>query len=219
MALTLLLSAAAFGQSVTDCYNGVGIYLEPSPATLTSYTEYFGPPGTITAYVVLANPYNENTGEPITNLGGYEFWINVPSHVQVSYLLNGEAVNFMIAPEFFVGFTDAPMIVSDAQVLLVTLTIEAVTDEPAYFTIEESRNFGEITCPEDLIVTDRDDNWSVSRGTPVSYDMDAPVFCMFGPCAEAPGGYPLGGTGGVWGDCWVVPGDKTSWGDLRSMFR
>ena len=43
LAISMLLVTVAYGQSVTDCYNGFGIYLEPSPAAPTSYTEFMGP--------------------------------------------------------------------------------------------------------------------------------------------------------------------------------
>ena len=220
LAISMLLTTAAYGQSVTDCYNGFGIYLEPSPASPTNYTEYLGPPGTITAYLVLLNPYNEQTGRPITNLGGYEFVLDVPDHVQVTYTLHGNATNFMFEPEFFVGLgVDTGMPVAGTQALLMTLEIEAVTDVPAFLHVREIIFCGPARCDSSIAVADADDNWSVSRATPTSYDFEAPVFCMFADCDSAPGGYPPGGTGGVWGDCWVVPAARRSWGDVKAMYR
>ena len=37
LATMMLLVTVTHGQSVTDCYNGFGIYLEPSPASPTNY--------------------------------------------------------------------------------------------------------------------------------------------------------------------------------------
>ena len=220
LAISMLLTAVAYGQSVTDCYNGFGIYLEPSPASPTNYTEYLGPPGMITAYIVLLNPYNENTGQPITSLGGYEFNLLVPDHLQVNYTLHGGATNYMIAPKFFVGFSDAGHPVGGNQALLVTMEIGATSDEAAFWYITFHYPCGiNPICPEEVFVTDWDDNWTISRGTPTSWSFEAPVFCMFAACDDAPGEFPPGGTGGVWGDCWVVPAARASWGDIKAMYR
>ena len=220
LAALALASSVALGQEVTDCYNGFGIYLEPSPASPTNYTEYLGPPGIVTAYLVLLNPYNEQLGRPITNLGGYELKLGVPDHLQVAYTLHGDATNYEFEPEFFVGLgVDTGMPVAGNQALLMTLEIEAVTDVPAFLHILEYSFCGPARCDSSLAVVDADDNWSVSQGTPTSYDLDAPVFCMFADCDSAPGGYPPGGTGGVWGDCWVVPAAMRSWGDIKAMYR
>lgn len=222
LATMMLLVAVTYGQSVTDCYNGFGIYLEPSPAAPTSYTEFMGPaPGT-TVYLVLLNPYNVTLGQPITMVGGYEFKLVAPSHLWIIPTLHGDAVNQDEAPNFYVGIgtgggTGLP--VTGGQALLMTLHILASPAEPAFVYIHPPDLGVPTSIPPTVLVWDWNDNWSLSEGTPTTYDHDAPVFCMFAPCDTAPGGFPTGGIGGVWGDCWVVPAARRSWGDIKAMYR
>ncbi len=81
LAMCLLLASSASAQSVPDCFNGVGVFLEATPSPVFSYTDYMGPTDSLTAYVVLVNPYNENTGEPIQNVGGFEFRLSFPDEL------------------------------------------------------------------------------------------------------------------------------------------
>lgn len=217
LAACLLLVSQAHAQSVPDCYNGVGIFLEPNPSPVTNYVEQIEPFETMTAYVVLANPYNENTGAPIRNLGGFEFRLEFPENLQVNATLREGTTNFLNAPDYLCG-TNLPAV--DDQILLMTLEIAAFSTDPGGWFITPVLNPSSQSIPGEMAVADADDEFSLSRATPVSYSFDLPVMCMFEPCGPLlKSAVPKSAADGVWGDCWVISAADSSFGDQKAMFR
>ena len=79
-----MISAAgsAAAQSLQDCYNGVGIFSAQPPVPLDETFELsniHGAGGSFDFYVVLLNPWNENTEESMAAVGGFEFQIVWPA--------------------------------------------------------------------------------------------------------------------------------------------
>ncbi|RKZ16335.1 hypothetical protein DRQ50_06250 [bacterium] len=201
LAACLALAASATAQSVSECYNGIGIYLEPAPGNPAGCTSYTGPVDPVAAYVVLLNPYNENTGAPITTLGGYQFRLEFSPQVPVQIELPPTTVDYGATPDFLIG-SNIPIV--NGQALLLTLEIRPFTEEPLVCFVTPLHQSSGPLPPTEIFVADADDDFSLSRGTPVSYSFEAPVFCMFADCEPLPEGSGPGAETGVWGDCWTV---------------
>ncbi len=176
-ALLLGLVVAPTAQAgLTDLENAIGLYtaVPRDLDNVSDLTSYEGSPGTFPVYVVITQPYNENTGGAISRLGGFEFRVELPSNV---FLLGAElpplSANFKSPPEFLVG-TNIP--VSGDAATLVTLTLGEFTG-----------TFGRVLlAPVDtpsiagsLAVADYNDEFSLSAAVPSSGSLDKPVFCFY----------------------------------------
>ena len=110
--------------------------------------------------------------------------------------------------DFYCG-ADIPVL--NSQCVLVTLFIGYFTTEPRSLYITPVSDPDAQSFPGDIAITDRDDDFSASRATPVTRDFAQPVYTMFD---DPPGSFP-----GDLADCWAVPIASTSWGNIKAMFR
>jgi len=201
--LTLILaalaavSAAPTFAGLADLENAIGLYVDvPSDVDGAFRLAYYeGDPGTFEVYVVLTNPYNENTGRPINLVGGIEFQLVMPSNV---YLLDavfpGNSFNFLSPPEFFVNFASGVPVYGDIGTI-TTLTLgEFMGTGGEIFLAPVSQVSPSI--PGALAVADYDDDFSLSEAVPSSGNFDFPVFCVF---------------------CQQNAEDRT-WGDVKSLY-
>ena len=211
--LLLITSAVpCWCQSLQDCYNNIGIF-NTSAVDLAAlgpgdYSHNDSEVSQFTAYVLLLNPYNENTGQEIQTVGGVEFRLEVPGELFVTPVSNFNCDNWGNPMEFYCG---ANIAVSGGQCVLLSLSVGYLTTEPQSFYITPISDPAGQSFPGDISIADRDDSFSASRATPVTRDFTQPVYTMFGGPPEA--------LPGDLADCWVVPTESTSWGDIKAVFR
>ena len=211
-ALILAAATLAPAQSLQDCYNNLGIFnvADPDLDNVYDATNYFGPLGQFTVHVVLINPYNENTDELIRTVGGFEFRVEIPQGLFVTPVLPPDVFNFMEYPDYYCG-SSRP--VTDNQCLLLSFELGTFIQDPQSLYILPISDVGNQSIPGDLAITDADDEHSLSRATPISGSYEYPVFGVFqywwGSAPEKNG----------WDDCWVVPNQATSWGDIKALYR
>lgn len=201
LAALVLMAAVANAQPpyFGENDNEIGIFLVENPTDEDAQEQacYMGSPGQFIAYVVLTNPVNQNSGDPINVLGGFEFQLIWPSGLFVTPVLHPSATNFMSPPDFFCG---ANIPITGGQCTLITLTIGTFTADPASWFIAPISDEGSQTIPGSIAITDAMDGFSVSEAYPVSGDFGVPVFGMF--------------------DCGgVVPNENTSWGSVKALFK
>ena len=199
-AVMTLCVGVANAQYIYEHNNEIGIYTDPNPtaATAQDLATYSGAPGgSIMAYVVLTNPYNNNINAPISTIGGFEFRIVVPANV---YLLGAalppNSTNFANQPDFLCG-SNAPVV--DSHVTLLTLTLGEFTGTPSFIYLTPVQEAPQ-SVPGEMAITDYNDDFSISVAYPVSGDHLEPVFGLF--------------TGDA-----VVPTDDASWGEVKNLYR
>lgn len=209
--LILLAAATAPAQTLQDCYNGIGIFTvqEPDLAHLWDTAHYDGPLGLVPTYVVLINPFNEHTEEPIATLGGYEFRVEFPAGLTVIPHFPPGVGNFMSFPDVSVG-NEIP--ITGRSCVLLTMDIAAFVLDPVEFYLTPVIGHPP-AIPGEMVIADADDGLSISLAAPVSQDFLVPVFTMF----HFEGG-PYPGTA-YWEDCRVVPTSSTSWSGIKAMYR
>ena len=199
--LTLILVALAVALAppaqagLADLENAIGLYTDvPSDLDEARRLNFYeGDPGTFQVYVVLTQPYNENTGRPIDRIGGFEFRLELPSTIYLlDAVLPNNSANYMSPPDFFVG-TSLP--VSGDMGTLGTLTLGEFTGGGGEIFLAPVSRAQSI--PGEMAVADFDDEFSLSRAVPASGDFAFPVFCVF--CQQ----YAEGRT----------------WGDVKSLYR
>jgi len=85
--ILVMVAASPVGAGLQDLENAIGLYTEvPSDFDEARRLNFFeGDPGTFEVFVVLSQPYNENTGRPIDRVGGFEFRLVLPLTI---YLLD-----------------------------------------------------------------------------------------------------------------------------------
>ena len=200
-ALMMLVAGAANAQQyIYEHQNEIGIYTTEVPTGLIenqdAETSYTGAPGgAIMAYVVLTNPWNQNTNAPISLVGGFEFHLYLPSNVfLLGQVLPPSSTNFATAPDFYVGCA-AP--VANGACTLIALTLGEFTGTPGYISMGPVTTLAP-SVPDNMAVTDYNDDFSISLAYPVSGSFDLPVFGMYQP---------------------VVPNDDASWGGVKSLYR
>ena len=211
--LFVLVAAQVSAQSLQDCYNNIGVFNDPIldlDAVYDDQFQYCGPAGSFTVYVVIINPYNEQTEQLIQNVGGYEFRIELASWLFATPVLPAGVTNLVNFPDLSC-ISDLP--VAGNQCVLLSINIGAFTQDPSYIHLTPISDAGVQSIPGELAVADRDDELSLSRATPASLDFTEPVFgifsCWWGSPAEK----------NFWDDCWVVPTQPTSWGSIKAMYR
>lgn len=174
----LMVAPAAAG----DLQNAIGIYhpLPNNDADLETNTNYLGAPGTFQAYAVLVDPYNQHTGSSISNLGGFEFEIDLPSNVYLmGHSMHTSCMNFLTPPEFLVG---SMIPVRGDMVTLVTLDLGEYTGATSFIYLAP---VSVPSIPGALAVADADDQYSLSEAVPSSGALDQPVFDLyFEPAVE-----------------------------------
>lgn len=195
MLMLLVLPAAPAAADLTDLQNAIGLYTD-IPGDLSDVsrlTAYEGDPGTFTVYAVLSNPYNENTGAPISLVGGFEFRLELPSNIiLLDATLPPSSVNFMNPPNFYVGTSVS---VSGDVAPLLTMTLGEFSGSGGRIQLAPVSNYPSI--PGSLAVADADDEYSLSAAVPSSGRLDAPVFCVF--CRQYE--------------------EESTWGGIKTLFR
>jgi len=190
-----LILAPPAGAGLEDLENAIGLYTDV-PANFDEARRlnfYEGDPGTFQVYVVLTQPYNENTGRPIDRIGGYEFRLELPSTIYLlDVVLPSNSANYLSPPDFYVG---ASVPVSGDMGTLGVLTLGEFTGNGGeIFLAPVSRAQ---SLPGSLAVADFDDEFSLSHAVPASGNLDYPVFCVF--CQQ----YAEGRT----------------WGEVKTLYR
>ena len=212
----LIAATAASAQSLQDCYNNIGIFTSPVldlQNVTVSDVNYDGPDSVqVTAYVVLINPYNENTGEPIRTVGGFEFRIEFPDDAFVTPVpaMQTHCGCFQPVGDFYCG---AALPVTDNQCVLASLIIRVFDRMPRDIYLAPVSSAAAQSFPGNIAIADADDGFSISLAAPASGDFANPVFSMFN--SEA-GAVPVRSD---WTDCWAVPTQPTGWGDIKAMYR
>ncbi|MFN2370741.1 MAG: hypothetical protein ABR506_06235 [Candidatus Krumholzibacteriia bacterium] len=178
--------------------NEIGIYTTPDPTAENAeeMAVYTGAPGgSIMGYVVLTNPWNENTGTPIAAVGGFEFKIVLPANVfLLSAALPPATTNFASVPEFLCG-ANIPVVDDHCTLITLTLFESAGTPSLVFITPVEA---APQSVPGNIAITDFNDDFTISVAHPVSGAFDSPVF-------------------GLWSS--VVASEDASWGEVKSLFR
>jgi hypothetical protein len=190
IALTLLCMVVG-GSALAR--NEIGIYTTPDADPLNA--SYEGAPGQFTAYVVLTEPWNDNTGTPIDVVGGFEFRLELPANV---FLLAGvfppATTNFATAPEYLCG-SNIPVV--NGLATLITLTLGEFSAVPGQIFISPVV-VAPASVPGNIAITDFNDDFSISVATPSSGDFAEPIFGIY-----------MG----------VVPTEDASWGEVKTLFR
>lgn len=195
LSLALLLAAAAPARAgISDLQNAIGLYTA-IPNDLEDAAElaaYEGGTGAFSVYVVLTNPWNDNTSAPIGRVGGFEFRLELPSSVfLLDAALPAACINFMSPPNFFVG-ADIP-VAGDAAALM-SLTLGEFTGTGGGVLLAPVAT---PSIPGSLAVADYEDEFSISAAVPSSGSLASPVFCIF--CRQYD--------------------EASTWGGVKTLFR
>ncbi len=191
----LLAAAVPAVADLTNLQNAIGLYTDV-PGDLSNVNQlvvYEGDPGTFPVYVVLTNPYNENTGASISRVGGFEFRLELPSNIiLLDATQQPSSINFMNPPNFCVGTS---IFVSGDVALLLTLTLGEFSGSGGRIMLSPVSTYPSIAGS--MAVTDADDDFSLSAAVPASGRFDAPVFCVF--CRQYD--------------------EESTWGGIKTLFR
>jgi hypothetical protein len=193
----LFILAAMLIASAAVAENEVGIYVveNTTPESAEEDACYSGAPGQFVIYCVLTEPYNVNTGTPISFVGGFEFRINWPAGIFVTPTIHPSATNFQTAPDFFCG-ANIPVVADQAT--LITITVGTFTADPGLWFVTPISDENAQSIPGAIAITDANDNFSISQAFPVSGSFADPVF-------------------GMW-TC-VVPNEDVSFGGVKALFQ
>ena len=189
LAVMSLMTGIAFGQN-----NEIGIYTtqDANPEN-TAYNG--GAFVQFQAYVVVTNPFDTNNGQPISQIGGFEFHVTVPANVTVlGWNLPPLTTNFATPPDILAG-SNTPVVGGAATVL--TLNCFPMAATPGVFSLTPVTNTPQ-SVPGEMAITNYNNDFRISVVYPVSGAHDAPVF-----------GFNTG----------VVPTEDASGGDVKSLFR
>lgn len=196
VSVLLVTQAAPATADLSDLQNAIGLYTE-IPNDLREARQlavYEGDTGTFAVYVVLTNPYNENTGGSINVVGGYEFRLELPSSViLLDVTLPPVSANYVNPPNFTVG-TMIP--VSGDVAVLASLTLGEFTGTGGRVLLAPTTAYSP-SIPGSLAVTDYEDEFSLSVAVPSSGNLDSPVFCVF--CRQYD--------------------EESTWGGIKTLFR
>ncbi|MFO7607869.1 MAG: hypothetical protein R6X35_01545 [Candidatus Krumholzibacteriia bacterium] len=196
LSLALLLAPATPAHAgIADLQNAIGLYtaIPNDLEDAADLAAYEGGTGTFSAYVVLTNPWNDNTGAPIDRVGGFEFRLELPASViLLDAALPTACINFMSTPNFFVG-ADIP--VSGDAAALVSLTLGEFTGTGGGVLLAPVSSTPSI--PGSLAVADYEDGFSLSAAVPSSGSLTSPVFCIF--CRQYD--------------------EPSTWGGVKTLFR
>ena len=208
LALLLLIGTAA-GQT----QNLVGLVIEPDCPLVTTaqhndcFNELYC--GMNEIYLVVLNPWNTILDAPISNVGGFECKLILPSEIfLLEFALPPASVNFKPLPEMVVG-TNIPVVAE--QTVLATLTVlvpEYLGDtlfaglspvNPAYQSI-----------PGRLAISDADDAFSLHAVD--AYGPDGVAVDYTEPMIY------FGDPRGSGAPC-TVDNEEQTWGSLKALYR
>lgn len=194
--IALAMCCCLAGAASAELTNAIGIYY-PMPNdtdSLLDHTNYNGDPGVFQVYAVLTHPENDNTGGAISNLGGFEFRIELPGTVTLAGVeLPSSCTNFLSPPEFLVG-SNLPVI--NDMVTLATLSLTETSGQKASIYLSPVSS-AVVSIPGAMAIADKDDDYSMSEAVPASGGFDVPVFGLYFVPAE----------------------EDASWGKVKSLYR
>jgi hypothetical protein len=198
LAVMALCAGAANAQFIFEHNNEIGIYTTQTPTAenaqdMTTYNGAAFTPFNI--YVVVTNPFDVNNGQPISAIGGFEFHVAAPANVTVlGWILPPLTTNFATPPDFLAG-SNTPVV--DGCGTVLTINCFPMSADPGYFYLTPVTNTPQ-SVPDEMAITNYNNDFRISVVYPVSGAHDAPVF-----------GYNTG----------VVPTEDASWGEVKSLFR
>jgi hypothetical protein len=201
--LVLLLAASANAGFIYP--NEIGLFtdLQDGPDFFKTQLGATGP-GAYQAYLTCVNPFNEERGEPIRNLGGFELDVRVPADwiiESVEYPPNmmnfaGQPGSFFCSGIVPTGWTPDGTV--PGCTVLATITFATFQESPRPDAFHLAPVYVSPSIPGHMAVTDADEDFALSRAFPISGGYDAPVMAV---------------------DYWVVDGEDAAWGDVKALYR
>lgn len=195
-AVLSLTAGAAYAQF--DYANEIGIYTTATPtgdpADILIDAGGVGAGG-FDCFVIITNPTDEGTGNPIATLGGFEFSVTYPAGWNFVVTLPAGVLDLDSAASHF--YCSGAIPVSEFTVLSGVQFGSWGGASPGGIFLTPYSN-GEQSIPGHMAVTDADNNFVLSTAFPISGSYDAPV-----------AGITLE----------VVPTEDVSWGSVKSLFQ
>lgn len=199
-ALTIAAGARA---QINALHNEVGIYTVPDPDGCETAQVDAAPFTRFTAYIVLTNPYNEELGQPVTTVGGFELSLEVPASVIVlTTRYPPDCFGFPPPPPDYI--TGCPSAVSNGAAVLMTFDLMPMTGGTAFFRLEPLQTMPPSIAGE-MAFADPDDDFSLHIMHPVSGSHDVPVFAV--------------NWDGELSFCETVPVRDASFGGVKALYR
>lgn len=206
-----VLSLCLVGTAAAEITNRIGVFSTPDPPDLgclfvpapqSCYTRLIAPvPGEYDVYVLAINPHNDNTGEPIHMLGGFEFDLEVPAGWFVqSATLPSCVLDFDGSNNSFYCGGQVPVDRSDpvVTVLLATVTLASFEDPPPAGYLHMAPYFLAPSLPGMMAIADAEDSFSLTPAVPSRVDFAVPVLAI---------------------NYTVVPAEDRAWGDVKALYR
>lgn len=121
------IGSAAMGED----RNELGLYADPNDLSTTSLE--LAAPAVIELYLVLTNPYLEDTGEAVDSIYGFTCMIGVPEN-DIVFVFDSDSPFISVdqVPRLIVGF-GAPVPVVDRQVVLGFILVLTAAKECSYY--------------------------------------------------------------------------------------
>lgn len=199
MALALMvLSAGIASAQQPDWFeydNQIGIFLteHPTVENAQEMANYTGGIGPVLVHVVLINPRDQITGQPIATVRAARFTVVVPDHVMLIESLPPNSGNAEAFPNYWIiGLI--PVI--DDHCTLLTFTLGVFTMEPSDWYLAPRENHEFLSIKAQFLSEEFSDAY------PASGSLDAKVFSV------VPGGSPGG----------VVATEVVNWGRVKALF-
>jgi hypothetical protein len=208
LALLLLVGAAA-GQT----RNLVGLVIDADcPLVVTGghndcFSELYC--GVNEIYLVLLNPWNTTLDAPITNVGGFECRLVLPSEIfLLGVALPPASVNFKPLPEMVVG-TTVPVAAEQTPLATLTVLVPEYVGDTLYAQLTPV-NQAYQSIPGRLAISDAADEFSLHAVDPygpdgVAVDYTEPMIYFGDPRGS---GAPC-----------AVGDDERTWGSLKALYR
>lgn len=196
-AVTALFAGAATAQIVGEHANEIGLYITQTPTVLEDTQLSITGFGLYNVYMVLTNPVDEGSGDPIATVGGFEMTVVLPASVQfngVSYPAG--VLDLNSDPEHF--YCSGAIPVAGGYCTLATLTLLNFGDLTPGGIMMIPYDAGAQSIPGHMAITDADNNFVLSTAFPVSGSYDDPVMGI---------------------NMEVVPTEDVRWGDVKSLFK
>ncbi len=200
--LPALLLAAGVQAQVNRPHNELGIYTVETPDGCAA-AQADAPAGTSFAcYVVLTNPWNDALDRPVTEVGGYEFRLEMPADVLLLGAVSPpQSTGELYPPDMLMGCR-APVV--DGCCTLLDLVLMPVSDGPYLLSLTPVQDAPQ-SIPGAMNFTDFNDGDAMQVMHPVSGSADVPVFAI--------------NWDGALSFCETVPGDNASFGAVKALYR
>lgn len=182
--------------------NEIGLYNTPTPTGADSECYIDAPSGAggYPMYLVISNAIDETTGEPITNIGGYELSMTYPPgwFIQVTY-----PCGITGTPEDPPFFVSCPIPVTGMFTVLADVVVASWGGGASGGIYLSPFAEGTPSIPGHMAIANADNSNALSRAYPAS------------------GGYEYFVTGIniIHGGMRPVPTEETSWGAIKAAFR